>query len=166
MEGLSKQEIQVIADLEFRKKYYFTSEDIRNHFKNKKQVVNTIYNLRKKGRIVALNKNKYFLVPIRAMSGKWTEHPFIIVDEACNGEDYMIGGWSAANYWQLTDQIPMQHDIYTTKGQRSLKVLNTKIVFHRTTEKRLKNAITRKIGEHVFRIQNKEETKEWLKSRS
>ncbi|MBI4175888.1 MAG: hypothetical protein HY518_01680, partial [Candidatus Aenigmarchaeota archaeon] len=73
MKGLSKTEIAAIADLEFRQKYYFTKEDITSHFRNKRQIINTIYALKKKGRIVPLNKNKYFLVPIKARAGRWTD---------------------------------------------------------------------------------------------
>ena len=165
MKGLSKKEINVISDLEFRKMYYFTILDIKSHFENKRQMINTIYTLRKKGRIVKLNKNKYFLVPIKARTGKWTDDPFIITDEICNGEDYFVGGWAAANYWKLTDQIPMQVDVYTTRRQGKIKILNTRIVFHRTTKKRIKDAITGNIKNHNFKIQNKKDTKKWMKSR-
>lgn len=165
MKGLSKKEIQVIADLEFRKRYYFTIEDIRKHFKNKKQMVNTIYSLRRKERIVSLNKNKYFLVPIKAIGGKWTDHPMIVADEICDGKDYYIGGWSSANYWNLTDQIPMQIGIYTTKRQGKKKILNIRFVFHRTTKKSIERAVTEKIQSHSFKIMNKEKTKKWLSSR-
>jgi len=165
MKGLSKKEIKVVSNLEFNKMYYFTISDIKNHFENKRQMINTIYTLRKKGRIVKLNKYKYFLVPIKARTGKWTDNPFIITDEICNSKDYFIGGWSAANYWKLTDQIPMQIDVYTTRRQGKIKLLNIRIVFHRTTKKRIENAITKKIWGHNFKIQNKRETKKWMKSR-
>lgn len=165
MKGLSKKEIQVIADLEFRKKYYFATKDIKHHFKNKKQMINIVYTLRKKGRIIKLNKYKYFLVPIKARTGKWTDNPIIITDEILNGEDYYIGGWYAAHYWKLTEQIPMQVDIYTTKRQGKKKILNVRFVFHRTTEKNLEKAVTEKIENHPFRILNKEDSKKWMKSR-
>jgi predicted transcriptional regulator of viral defense system len=165
MKGLSKKEIQVIADLEFRKKYYFTTGDIINHFKNRKQMTNIVYTLRKKERIIRLNKNKYFLVPIKARKGKWTDNPIIIADEICNGKNYYVGGWYAAHYWNLTDQIPMQVDIFTTKRQGKINILNIRIVFHRTTQKSIKKAVTEKIENHEFKIISKEKTKKWMKSR-
>ncbi|MBS3137710.1 hypothetical protein J4232_04710 [Candidatus Woesearchaeota archaeon] len=165
MESLSKKEVEIIADLEFRKKYYFTTEDIRQHFENKKHIVNTIYRLRRKQRILKLNKNKYYLVPIKARYGKWTDNPLIVVDEICNGKDYFIGGWYAAYYWKLTDQIPMQVDIYTTRKQGKMKVLNKRFVFHRTSEKNMKKYVVQQITEHEFRIINQKESKLWMKSR-
>ena len=165
MKGLSKKEVEIISDLEFRRKYYFTRGNIASHFKNKKQLINTIYNLAKKGRIIRLSKNKYFLIPIKARTGKWTDDPFILIDEICDGENYFIGGWAAANYWRLTEQIPMQTDVYTTRRQGKFGILNNRIVFHRTTKKNLEKSVTKNSGRHSFRILSKEASKVWMKSR-
>ena len=166
MEGLSKKEIQVVSDLEFRKMYYFTTADIRSHFKNKRQVINTIYTLRKKGRIIKISKSKYFLIPIKARTGKWTDNTLIVTDEMFNGKDYYVGGWYAAHYWKLTDQIPAQIDIYTTKRQGKIKIFNMRFVFHRTTAKNVeKMSIIQKTEGHSFRIIRKESAVEWMKLR-
>lgn len=166
MEGLSKKEIEIVSWLEFHKKYFFSSGDIDNFSKNKAQRYNLVKNLIKKNRIVKLNRTKYYLIPIKAKSGSWSEHPFVIADEACNGKDYFIGGWAAANFWEITDQVPMQIDIYTTKRQGKIKVLNTRLLFHRTTKKRTENAAIRNIEGHSFKIENKKDSKKWMKSKS
>lgn len=167
MEGLSKKEIEIVAWLEFYEKYFFTSLDIEKFSKNKAQRYNIIKNLLKKKRIVKLNRTKYYLIPIKAKSGSWTVHPFIIADEACNSNEYFIGGWAAANHWKLTDQIPMQIDVFTTKRQGKIRILNTKIAFHRTTKKRIEQAVTKKIGSaYTFKVEKRHESKKWLKSRS
>lgn len=165
MKGISNKEIQVISDLEFRKKYYFTRHDIEHHFENKRQMINTIYTLRKKGRIIKLNRDKYFLVPIKARTGKWTDNPIIIADEICDGKNYFIGGWCASHYWKLTDQIPMQVDIYTTRRQGKQKFLNIRFVFHRTTKRSIRKSVTQKIGNHSFKIMSLDDAKEWITSR-
>src|SRR3989344_1746180 len=115
--GLSKKEVEIISWLEFYQKYFFTSKDISSFFKNKNQRYNAIKSLLKKKRIIKLSREKYYLVPIRAKSGSWVENPFIIADEIFNGEKYFVGGFAAANYWKLSEQIPMQIDVYTTKRQ-------------------------------------------------
>ena len=166
MKGLSKKEIQIAAWLEFDKRYFFSSADIDRFSKNKTQRYNIIKNLIKKERIVKLNRTKYYLIPIKAKSGSWAEHPFIIADESCNGKDYFIGGWAAANYWKLTDQIPMQIDVYKKKRQGKIKALNSRLVFHRTTQKRIKNAAAKAIEGHVFRIENKKDSEKWMRLRS
>ena len=165
MKGLSKKEMQAVANLEFDGKYYFSRDDIAHLFKDKRQMINTLYTLHKKGRIHRLNKNRYFLVPIKARNGKWVDNPLIIADEMLNGKGYYVGGWYAANYWQLTDQIPFQVDIYTTKRQGKVTIMNTRFVFHRTTKKNLQKAVLQKIEEHPFRILDKEQTRKWLKSK-
>jgi len=163
MEGLSKREVQIIAWLEFYKKYFFTVDDVAQFFTSKTQRYNTIKRLVRKKRIVKLNKKKYYLVPIKAKSGSWTERSFILVDEICDGKDYVIGMWNAANYWQLTDQIPFQVDVFTTRRQGTYKILNTRIVFHRATRKKIDRAVVERIGDHTFRIQYKSESKQWVK---
>ena len=165
MEGLSKKEIKMVADLEFHNKYYFTREDISKHFDSKMQMKDTLYTLRKKGRIISLNRNKYFLVPVKAPNSKWTDHPLIVVDEMFNSQDYIVGGWYAAWYWKLTNQVPMQMDVYTTKRQGEKKLLNKRYVFHRTTKSKIAKAIVRKIGDHTFRVLSLEETKKWFMQR-
>jgi len=102
------------------------------------------------------------LVPIKARYGTWTDHPLIVANEIMDGEKYYIGGWYAAYYWKLTDQVPMQVDIYTTRRQGKTNILNTRFVFHRTTKKNIKKAVTKKIGEHNFRIMSKENSKKWM----
>ena len=165
IKGLSKKETQIIAWLEFYQKYFFNIEDIKHFFKNKGQRYNTIKNLLKKKRIVKLNKEKYYLVPIKAKSGGWAEDSFIIADEIMNGKDYFIGGWSAANYWRLTDQIPFWVEVFSTKRQGKQKILNTGFIFRRTTPKKIKKAIVKKVNNHQFIIMNKKEMKTWMKLR-
>ena len=157
--------MQVVANLEFSDKYYFSRQDIAHLFKNKQQMTNILYTLHKKGRIHRLNKNKYFLVPVKARSGKWVDNPLIIADEMLDGKRYYVGGWYAANYWRLTDQIPFQVDIYTTKRQGKVTIMNTRFVFHRTTTKNLHNAVLQKVEGHQFWILDKEQTKKWMKSK-
>ena len=165
IKGLSKKEVEIISWLEFHEKYFFTSMEIDAFVENKTQRYNTIKNLVKKGRIVKLNKTKYYLVPIKAKSGRWSENPFVIADEACYGKDYFIGGWAAASYWKLTDQIPMRIDVFSTRRQGEAKILNTKIVFHRTAKKRLEKSVIRSVHGHAFMILSKKESRKWMKSR-
>lgn len=165
MKGLSKTEIRAVSNLEFAERYYFTREDIVHLFKNKRQMTNVLYRLHKKGRIHRLNKNKYFLVPVKARTGKWVDNSLIIADEMLNSKGYYVGGWYAANYWRLTDQIPFQVDVYTTKRQGKVAIMNMRFVFHRTTKKNLRNAILQKTENHSFWILDKEQTKKWMKSK-
>ncbi len=164
MKGLSSKEMQVVADLEFRKRYYFTASDIEVHFENKRQMINTLYRMKKKGRIARLSKQAYYLIPVKARKGLWTNHPLIVADEVCCGQNYFIGGWYAAYYWALTEQIPFQVDIYTTRRQGNLHILGIHFRFHRTTPQKIrKKSILRKLKGHPFRILARREARKWLK---
>ena len=165
MKGLSSKEMEIVSHLEFEKRYFFNRQDIKKFFKTYNQMRHTIHKLLQKKRIIRLNRKKYYLIPVKARTGKWAEESFILVDEVMDGEDYFIGGWAAANYWGLTEQVPMKIEAYTTKRQGIKKILATTIIFRRTTKKRLSHAVTKKVMEHTFKILNKEESKKWLKSR-
>lgn len=165
MHGLSKREMQMVADLEFRQKYYFTRADIVGHFANANQLRNTLYRLRTKGRIVLLNRGRYYLLPVKARTIAWSENPLILADELFGGRGYYVGGWTAANYWKLTDQVPMQIDVYTTRRQGKRVILGTRFMFHRTTEKRIQESVVRNIGDHPFNIISKERARKWLRLR-
>lgn len=166
LRGLSNKDIKIVSELEFNKKYYFKRENIAKFFKNKKEMINTLFSLNKKGRIVKLNKNKYFLVPIKARIGRWTDEPFIIIDETMEGKDYFIGGYGAANYWGLTDQIPFKYEVYTIRRQGKYNLLGVDIIFRRTTKERIRKvSCERIINGHPFKILNKAESRKWIKLR-
>jgi predicted transcriptional regulator of viral defense system len=166
MISLSEKEMKFISKLEFEKKYFFTIDDIIYNFSNKIQLKNTMYRLVKKGRVVKINKNKYYFVPLRSYTNQWSEDPFIIADEMMDGANYYIGGFSAANYWKLTDQIPVNIEIGTNRRNGRKTLLNTTFVFHKTTKNLIDRAVVIKINNHNVRILNKEDTKKWLKSRN
>lgn len=165
MKGLSSKEMEIVAYLEFEEKYFFSKDDIKRFFSTYNQTRHTTYKLLKKGRIVSLNKKKYYLIPVKAKTGKWYENSFVIADEVMEGKDYFIGGWAAAHYWRLTDQVPMKIEVYTPKRQGTKKFLTTTIIFRRTTQKNLKNSVIEKINGHEFRILKKEESERWMKSK-
>ena len=166
MDGLSKKEIEIISALEFDKKYFFTSSDVDKFAKDKTQRYNIIKNLLNKKRIIKLNRYKYYLVPIKAKTGVWVEDSFIIIDELMDGKDYFIADWAAANYWKLTDQIPMKIAVYTTRRQGRMQIMSTRILFKRTTKMRVDKAITKRIDRHKFKILSLEDSKKWLNSRN
>ena len=165
MKGLSDKEMEIVSFLEFEKRYFFTRKDIASFLPSYNHMRHTLHKLIQKGRVISLNRNKYYLVPIKAKSGKWTENSFILIDEVMNGKDYFIGGWASANYWKLTEQIPMKIEVFTTKRQGIKKYLTTTIIFKRTTKERIENAIIERINNHPFRTANKEESKKWLTKR-
>ncbi|MEE8167697.1 MAG: type IV toxin-antitoxin system AbiEi family antitoxin [Candidatus Hydrothermarchaeales archaeon] len=165
MPGLSSKEIEVVSYLELNSKYLFKMADIEPFFKTVNEMRVYIHRLKKKGRIIKLNKSKYYLIPIKAYKGHWSEHPFIVIDEIFNGKDYYIGGLAAAHYWGLIEQIPTQIEVYTNKKQGQRKIFNFTILYRRIRQKSMKGYITQRIKEHPFKIASKETSEKWLRSR-
>ncbi|HRZ86002.1 MAG TPA: hypothetical protein P5277_04470 [Candidatus Paceibacterota bacterium] len=163
--GISPAEVEVISWLEFYQKYFFTSEDIMQFFSSKNTLYRGIQKMLAKKRIIKLNQNKYYLIPIKAKSGGWVEEDFIVIDEVCNSEEYYIGGWAAVNYWRFTDQIPFWCDVYTTNKRGRRKILNVGIIFHQVRKIDKSKYVIEKIKGHEFKILNKRESKKWMKSR-
>lgn len=160
--SLSEKEIAFISKLELKEKYFFTREDIKDNFTNINEMNVYLHRLRKKGRIIKLNKNKYFLIPIKAVGSRWSEHPFILIDEIMNGKNYCIVGKAAANYWKLIDQIPFEFEIYNTKKHGIVKIFHTKLNFKKRRKENIPRGVTRKIQKHKFIILSKKESKKWI----
>ncbi len=159
--GLSEKEIAFISKLELKERYFFTRGDIKDNFTSSNEMNVYLYRLKKKGRIIKLNKSKYFLVPIKAVGNRWSEHPFILIDEIMNGRDYCIVGKAAANYWNLIDQIPFEFEVYNTKKQGVVVVFHVRLNFRKRRKKNIPTGIVRKIQNHNFIIASKKESKKW-----
>ena len=162
MKGLSKKEIEIISWLELEKKRFFTRKDVKKFFKNEHEMSIYLNILKNKKRILRINKSKYYLIPIQAYKDQWAEHPYIIIDEMLNGRNYYIGGISAANYWGLTEQVPVEISVYCINKQGTKKIFNSTINFKRQRKLDLKVYTTKFIKEHSFNIATKPESKKWI----
>jgi len=165
MQGISKKEIDIISILELNEKFFFTRKDIRRFFRNNNEMNVYIHRLKKKSRIIKLNKTKYYLIPVRAFKGRWSDHPFIVIDEIFNGKDYFISGAAAAHYWGLIEQIPTQAEVRCTKKQGIKKIFNFTIIFKRVRSLNAKDFVRRSVSKHSFLIISKKSAEKWLKSR-
>ncbi|MDP7491379.1 MAG: hypothetical protein QGG26_00290 [Candidatus Undinarchaeales archaeon] len=165
MEGLSSKEIEIVSYLELNGRLFFTKKDILRFFKNENELGVYLHRLKKKGRILKLNKEKYYLIPVRAFRGHWSEHPFIIIDEMFNGKDYVIRGMAAAHYWSLIEQIPTTIEVQCMNRQGERTIFNFTIIFKRTRKNSLQKAVKRKVKGHSFRISPREDVVNWLNSR-
>jgi len=165
MEGLSGKELEVVSFLELNEKFFFTRKDIAQFFKNYNEASVYIHKLRKKGRIIKLNRSKYYLIPVKAFKGHWSEHPFIIADEIFNGKNYYINGYAAAHYWKLIDQIPTKTAVYCTSKSGTKDIFNHKLVFRKLRKHRVAGFERKQIKGHGFNIATKKKAKQWLKSR-
>lgn len=157
--GLSEKELRFISKLELKQKYFFTRDDIKDNFKTKNEMNVYLHRLKRKGRIKKMNKAKYFLIPVKAVNTKWAEHPFIIIDEIMNNQDYCIAGKAAAYYHKLVEQVPAEFDVYNKRIHKKLEIFHARINFKK--KRKLPEREERTIYNHKFIVATKKEAKKW-----
>lgn len=160
--SISEKELSFISKLELKKKYFFTREEIKDSFTSTNEMNVYLHRLRKKQRIIKLNKDKYFLIPVKAVDTNWSEHPFILIDEIMNGKNYCIVGKATAYYWKFIEQIPHEYEVYNTKKHEIVKIFNTKINFKKRRKKNIPKTVEKTINNHKFLIATRKETKRWM----
>ncbi len=165
MQGLSGKELAAVSFLELNERFFFTRKDVQRFFGNYNELTVYLHRLRKKGRILKLNRSKYYLIPVKAFKGHWSEHPFILVDEILNGKDYFIAGYAAAHYWKLIDQIPARTEVYCTRAPAVKEFFHHTMVFKRLRKRGITGFERREMKGHGFNIAAKERVMEWLESR-
>ncbi len=158
--SISEKELRFISKLELKQKYFFTRDDIKDNFSNINEMNVYLHRLKKKGRIVKLNKEKYFLVPVKAVNNKWTEHPFIIIDEIMDGKDYCIAGKAAAYCHKLIEQVPAEFEVYNKRLHKRVKLFHATFNFKK--RRKLPEKEKRSIYKHKFIIASKKEARKWI----
>ena len=75
--------------------------------------------LAERGWLVRVCRGLYAPIPLDAIDpSAWREDPWVIASKLF-GPDYYIGGWTACEHWDLTEQIFRETVVVTTKRVRS-----------------------------------------------
>lgn len=159
---LSEKELEFISRFELRGKTFFSRYEIKGFFNSDNEMNVYLHRLRKKRRIIKLNRSKYMLIPVKAVDRKWSEHPFIIIDEMMDGKDYCIVGKAAAYHWGLIDQIPFVYEVYNTRMHKDIEIFHTRLRFKKRRVMNLPKRVTKRIQGHDFIITTKDEAKRWI----
>src|SRR3989344_3166200 len=157
--SLSEKELSFISRMELKEKYFFIREEIKDYFTSDNEMNVYLHRLKRKERIIKLNKAKYFLIPVKAVGGKWSEHPYILIDEIMNGRDYCIVGKAAAHYWKWIEQIPVEYEVYTTKKQGIVDIFHTRLHFRR--RRKIPQGVIKTVFGHPFIIATKQGSERW-----
>lgn len=74
-----------------------------------------------RGWLLRLRRGLYSLVPLEAgHAGEWVEDPWVVASRLY-GPDSYIGGWSACEHWELTEQLFRETVVITTRRLRSAR---------------------------------------------
>lgn len=106
----------------------------------------------RQGWVKRMRRGVYSRIPVDAVTADRTvENPWVLVP-ALFGPAY-VGGWSAAEYWDLTEQIFRDICVFTTRAFRSQRqeVEGLPFILHRIPEKAMFG--TRTVWEGRTRIQ-------------
>jgi len=156
---LGPQETKLLFSLEEKGISVFTTKDAKKILDSgSASAWLVISGLKKKGRIMQIERGKYLLVPARAgIEGYWAESPWVIVPHLI--DVYYVGFWTAMNYWGMTEQIPYTVFVATTKRKNDLKFGNQKFEFVTLSKKKFFGFVQEKVGKtETFNISSKEKT--------
>lgn len=155
---LGSQELTLLFTLEQEGMEVFLYRDARRILGGSQDSTKGVLRrLRKKGRILEIEKGKYLLVPSRAgVEGSWSQVPYLLVPRLV--EEYYVGFWSALNHWGLTEQVPRTVFVATTKQKRPVEFGPTTFRFVRISPKKFFGTTDTKIAGGSFRISDREKT--------
>ena len=78
--------------------------------------------LAERGWLVRVHRGLYAPVPLDAEApSEWKEDPWVVAAKLF-GPSYYIGGWTACEHWDLTEQIFRETVVFTTRRVRSKEV--------------------------------------------
>ena len=124
--SLSKDELLLISRAEYENRKLITNEFTKKVFGDAKKAANTVDRLRKKGRLIQIERGKYMLVPIKAPNQLWTPNELVVASLWMGNAPYYIGYFTMYNYWGFTEQVPQTVFILNTKKSRTKKIGDTR----------------------------------------
>jgi predicted transcriptional regulator of viral defense system len=108
----------LISRAEFERQKVLTGEFARKIFGDPKKAANILEKLKRKGRLIKIERGKYFIVPIKSPDQLWSPNEFLTAKYWMGDAPYYIGYFSMFNYWGFTDQVPQTVFILNTKKSR------------------------------------------------
>lgn len=116
--GLGRVERAILSTLTALERPTLTVGDIENQLGLSRQAINlTLSRLARKGWLRRLRRGTYALVPLSSTSGKAiVEDPLAMAMQLF--APCYISGWSAAQHWELTEQIFNTVVVYSATPQR------------------------------------------------
>lgn len=156
--GLSKDELYLISRAEFEKQKLITSEYVRSTFKSYSKAAKVLANLNRKGRLVQIERGKYFVVPIKSPDQLWTPNEFVTAKYWMGDIPYYIGYFSMYNYWGFTEQIPQTVFVLNIKKSRTKTIAGIKFKAVKIGKNKYYGMIEIKIDNEDICISDKERT--------
>lgn len=155
--GLTNRESFFLSHLARMGKQVFTSAEVRATLPG--DAVKVMASLIRKKWVLPLKKGLYVVVPLEVGvrgAEAFTVHSFVVASYLV--EPYSIGYWSALNYHGLSDQIPVDTFVQTTKAKKPVRFLNSSIIFVQLRPDKIFGAEEIEIDGRRIRITDPEKT--------
>lgn len=139
-EGLSPNQEKLLSILEFKEKVFVTRKEIEEYIWDHIKVKDRnklIYGMIKKQRLIKIMRNKYVVVPIRAINKDWAPNELEIVNFLMENNKYYFGLGTAFNLHNFSNQIPVKLIIFNSKYSFDKKILNNSFKFIKIKKSRL-----------------------------
>lgn len=151
------QEIKLLFELEQSKKPVFTFSDAKKMLgTSDASVKNVLKRLKKKRRIISLQKGVYLFAPMRSgEGGLWSENALCVVPYLVK-ETYYVGFGAAMNYWGMTEQLPYAIYVALKRQKRALEAVQTRFVF--VKKRKIGDFVTVSVGGTDVNISSVEQT--------
>ena len=117
--GLTPNEIGLLARLEYEGKEVYTRADIISFCGDKSRIDYLIRRLLIKKRLRNIIKNVYLFIPMKAPGGEWAGNEYVIAKALVKGAKYYIGYSSVFNSYGFTDQVAQM--VHVVNEKYSLK---------------------------------------------
>ncbi|KXB05493.1 hypothetical protein AKJ51_05000 [candidate division MSBL1 archaeon SCGC-AAA382A20] len=156
--NLGPRESALIFELEKKGEKVFSFQDAKDLLDiSDSSVANVIQRLKAKNRTKEIQKGKYLLSPARSgIEGHWSESIYLIVDSVV--DEYYVGFWSAMDYWDMTEQVPVMTQVALTKRKRNIKYGDQKIKFITISENRFFGVAEQEVDDRTFKVSDREKT--------
>jgi predicted transcriptional regulator of viral defense system len=122
---LRKEELYLISRAEYEKQKMITTGFARKLFPRPQLAAAVLDSLSRKGRLIKLQRGKYFLVPIKAPNQQWTPNEFVVAALWMGNIPYYVGYFAMYHYWGLTDQIPQTVHVLNTRRNAEANIGHT-----------------------------------------
>jgi len=156
--GLSKDELYLISRAEYEKQKLLTGEYAKKVFGSPKKAANTLDKLKRKGRLIQIERGKYFIVPIKSPNQLWSPNEFVTAKYWMGNTPYYLGYFSMYNYWGFTEQIPQTVFVLNTGKSRTKIIGNIRYKAVKIGENKYYGIARVKIDDEEICISDKERT--------
>lgn len=111
------------------------------------------------GWLARLERGRYLIVPLEAgREARWTEEPFVLATQLASPS--AISHWSAASFWNLTEQLVTT--VFVSTPQRKFRTQQTiagvPVRFIHRPERKFFGAVQQRVGDRRISIMSVEKT--------